>query len=278
MLHSPMQNESQPVLVDPATGQPYSSPPVTPGTSAHEQPLAPVWHTVLIVAIMLGNSAFTAYFSSKVKHGTNTISGTERYISYISSIFLELFLLAMLWVGLRLRRTRIRDLIGGRWDSPESFLIDVAVAFGFWIGSYATLAGLSYLMGMARANQLEETKKLASMLAPHSWGALIVFILLSATAGFVEELIFRGYLQRQIGILTGRISVGVLASALVFGAGHGYEGVRRMVLIFIFGLMFSALTLWRRNLRSAMMAHAWFDAFQGVLLFVATRTGFIPTH
>jgi uncharacterized protein len=270
-----MQNESHPALgVDPVTGEPSTSPALE--APQPKQLLAPVWHTVLMIVIMLGNSAFTAFFASRFTHGSHTLSGADRYFSYISSIVLELILLAILWVGLRRYQTSIRELVGGRWDSAEDFLLDLAIAFGFWIVSYAVLAGLSFAMGMAKPGQLEETKKLASMLAPHSWGALAVFICLSSIAGFVEELIFRGYLQRQIGALAGNIYVGLVVSALIFGAGHGYEGTRRMVLIFIFGMMFGVLTLLRKSLRPGMIAHAWFDAFQGVLLFVATRTGFIP--
>lgn len=271
-----MHNESQPALgIDPVSGQPYSVPPMSE-TPPPGKLLAPVWHTVLMVAIMLGNSAFTAFVAARFTRAAHTISGGERYMSYISSIALELLLLAILWVGLRRYHTTIRELVGGRWESAEDFLLDVAIALGFCIVSYVILAGLSYAMGMAKPGQLEETKKLASMLAPHSWGALLVFICLSSVAGFVEELIFRGYLQRQIGALTGNIYVGLVVSALIFGAGHGYEGTRRMVLIFIFGMMFGVLTLLRKSLRPGMIAHASFDAFQGVLLFVATRTGLIP--
>lgn len=273
-----MQNESQPNPgSDPATTPVYSEPPSieTPG---QKKLLAPMWHTALMIGIIVGNSAFTAYVTSKVMRGPHTVSGSEKYASYIASIVLELFLLAILWIGLRLRNTSVRQLIGGEWHSPEDFLIDVGIAIGFAITAYFVLGGLSYAMGMARTNQLEDTKKLASMLAPHSWGALVVFLLLSATAGFVEELIFRGYLQGQIAAFSGNIFVGVVVSALVFGGGHGYEGTRRMLLIFIFGLMFSALTLWRKNLRSAMMGHAFFDAAQGVLLFFVTRSGLLKTH
>lgn len=272
-----MQNESQPVSgIDPA-GQPFSE-VSTAQTSNPKKLLAPVWHTVLIVVIMLGNSAFTAYFSSRVMGGSRAVSGAEKYGTYIASIILELFLLAILWLGLRIHHTRIRELIGGRWDSPEDFLLDFAIGLGFAFASYIILAGLSFALGLAKPGAVEDTKKLAAMLAPQSWGALVVFILLSATAGFVEELIFRGYLQQQIANLSGRMLFGVVGSALVFGGGHGYEGVRRMVLIFVFGMMFSALTLWRKNLRSAMFGHAIFDSAQGVLLFFVTRSGLLKMH
>jgi CAAX protease family protein len=272
-----MENDPQPTLgFDPVTGQPDFVPPATEAPS--KKLLAPIWHTVLIIVIMLGNSLFTARVASKVMGGSHAVSGAEKYASYISSIVLELLLLAILWVGLRINRTRIRELIGGRWNSPEDFILDFVIGFGFAVVSYFILGAISFGLGLAKPNQLEDTRKLASMLAPHSWGALVIFILLSATAGFVEELIFRGYLQQQIATVSGRMFVGVLASALVFGGGHGYEGVRRMVLIFIFGMMFSALTLWRKNLRSAMFGHAIFDSAQGVLLFFVTRSGLLKMH
>lgn len=272
-----MENDPQPTLgFDPVTGQVDSVPPVI--APPPKKLLAPVWHTVLIIVIMIGNSASTAYVASKVMSGSHAVSGAEKYVSYLSSIVLELVLLAILWVGLRINRTSVRELIGGRWNTPEDFLLDFVIGFGFALVSYFILGALSFGMGLAKPSQVEDSKKLASMLAPHTWGALVIFILLSITAGFVEELIFRGYLQQQIATLSGKMYIGVIASALVFGGGHGYEGVRRMVLIFIFGMMFSALTLWRKNLRSAMIGHAVFDSAQGILLFFVTRSGLLKMH
>jgi len=255
--------------------EPASAPPQIP--AEEKQLLAPAWHTVLMVVLMLANSAVTFMVSSRLtSRGAASITDRARIIEYSATIALELFLVALLWVGLRLRQTRIRDLIGGRWDTPEDFLLDLAIAFGFWIVAYGTLIGLSFALGLAKTSQIEEAKKLAQALAPHSAGALIIFIALSITAGFVEELVFRGYLQRQIGALAGNIYVGLIVSAIIFGAGHGYEGTRRMLLIFIYGAMFGLLAMWRKSLRPGMMAHAWHDAFQGIVLFVAARSGVIP--
>jgi len=265
-----METNQQPEFgFDPTTGR------LPPPQPVHEErkPLAPVWHTILIVVLMLLNSAGSAWLVSRAT--SSSVSEQMRIAQYLATIALELFLLFLVWIGLRIGGTRVRDLVGGRWDTVEDFLLDVAIAFGFFVCAYIVIAGLSFGLGLAKPSQIGEAKKLANLLAPHTWIALLVFVSLSAIAGFVEELIFRGYLQRQIAILSGKTYVGLVVSALIFGAGHGYEGARRMLLIFILGLMFGCLALWRKSLRPGMMGHALIDSAQGIILFVATRTGML---
>lgn len=266
-----MQRDIQPALGSDSV----SAPPQPP---KREKLLAPLWHTILIVVLMLLNSIGTAWVTSHSGAAANQTSETTRIFQYGVTIVLELFLLFLVWIGLRLNRTSMRELIGGRWNTPEDFLLDVAIAVGFWIIALLVLAGLGYLVGLVKPGQVEEAKKLASLLAPRTVGGLLVFVLLSTVAGFVEEIIFRGYLQRQIGALAGNIYVGLIASAIIFGAGHGYEGTRRMFLIGIYGAMFGFLALSRRSLRPGMMAHAWHDSFEGVLLFIVTRKGLTALH
>jgi uncharacterized protein len=90
----------------------------------------------------------------------------------------------------------------------------------------------------------------------------------------VEEIIFRGYLQRQFSALTGNAYIAIVIQAAVFGASHGYEGTRRMIVIFVFGAMFGFLALWRRSLRPGMMAHALHDSAAGAGLYFIARKGF----
>lgn len=277
-----MPNESLPNQgPDPVTDQSYPAPsalqsPVEPPEG--KKLLAPVWHTVLIVIVVVGNSYFTALVSSQSSQHPGAITEKLRLVQYAATIALEFFLLFLTWIGLRLKKTKIRDLIGGRWATPEDFLIDVAIAIGFWLVALAVLAGLGYLLGIAKGASAEQAKKLAEMLAPRSTFGLVMWVLLSTTAGYVEEIIFRGYLQQQFAVLSGNIYVGLVASAIVFGSGHGYEGTRRMILIAVYGAMFGFLTLWRKSLRPGMMAHAFHDGFEGVLLHFVAQKGFPSMH
>ena len=48
-----------------------------------------------------------------------------------------------------------------------------------------------------------------------------------------------------------------------------------MLLIFILGLIFGFVVLWRKSLRPTMFAHAFFDSAQGILLFFVTKYGLL---
>lgn len=260
-----MQTDPQPIINTQPTALPQQP-------AADRKLLAPLWHTILLIVIVVTNSYFTAVQMPKAAGGT---SAKVRMLEYGLTILLELFLLSVVWFGIRLRGVTIRDLVGGRWSRFEDVLIDIGIAAGFWFVALMVLAGVGLLLGLGSSAQQGEAKKLAEMLAPDNWKALALFIGLSSIAGVVEEIIFRGYLQRQFGALTGNIYIGLIISAIIFGAGHAYEGWRRMIAIAVFGAMFGLLTLWRKSLRPGMMAHAWHDSIAGIALYLVKR-GVIP--
>jgi membrane protease YdiL (CAAX protease family) len=108
---------------------------------------------------------------------------------------------------------------------------------------------------------------LCSLDAPGGEKEIAAWAMLCLLVGFVEEIVFRGYLLRQFsGWARGRVMAGVLASAVVFGSAHGYQGARSMVLLSVFGVLFSLLALYRRSLRAGIFAHAWHDLFAGLAL------------
>ena len=259
-----MQTEPDPIVPTPPDAAPMATP--------EKKLLAPAWHTVVIVVILLSNSYLTARFMS-AQRAAHAASTGPRIADYLLTIGLELFLLFLVWVGLRMKKNTLRELIGGKWNSPEDFLIDVAIALGFWIVAVLILAGLAYALGQVSPAQINDMKERLAGLLPQSGAELTMFVLLSTIAGFVEEIIFRGYLQQQIGALAGNIYVGLIVSAVIFGAGHGYEGVRNMIRIVVFGALFGLLALWRKSLRPGMMAHACQDSLAGALTFLMRKSG-----
>ena len=199
---------------------------------------------------------------------------------------MEALLVAWAIWGANLRGHTLRTMLGGfRW-SPREIARDLGVAALFWMASMVGLAvlGIAWMGGekllhhsppaahtaaTPLAPDPEQAKALRTMmlLAPETAAEMAGWALLCLCVGFSEELVFRGYLQQQFTALVGgRVVVGALVSAVLFGAAHGYQGPRNMVMLGCFGLFFSGLAAWRRTLRPAMMAHAWHDLFTGLML------------
>jgi uncharacterized protein len=214
---------------------------------------APAWHTLIVLMSMLGFSLLGA-------HGLPGINAHGRIGGYIRIILLEWLTVGFIWWGLNRRVVQISELVGGRWASAREFFRDFAIGIGFiLICGFAMVNGIGYLLKAA------PNASLLNML-PRSGGEIFVYLLLSMTAGFCEELIFRGYLRRQFSALTGSAVAGIVLQGIVFGAAHGYQGWKFMLIIAVYGTMFGFLARWRRSLRPGMLAHGLQDGAVGIIM------------
>jgi|SRR5579864_997110 len=239
---------------------------VSPAPAPSERKLiAPLWHTVLMIVLILGLS-----YGGSAKIPANSILNS-RYFVYGSTAVMEFIWFLLVWFGISRKGIKMRELIGGRWKSPEDFLIDLGIGVGFWLGSALVLAPLKIALGLVDmhnpAASLQQMKQAVAPLIPRNGLEVGLFLFLTILAGFFEEIVFRGYLLKQIGALSGNIFVGVFASAVLFGAAHGYQGARLMALIAALGALLGLLAVWRKSLRPGMFAHALTDAVSGLFLF-----------
>jgi len=221
------------------------------------QLLAPIWHTAIVLFVLLGASLGGS-------RGVHPLAG-HKVSQYLWTMSWEWLLTVFVYLGVR-RRIKLRELIGGRWANAEDMLIDVVIASGFWIAAVAVLGAGAKLMHLDQAGKFDSMRRQLGFLIPSTTLELLIWFCVSATAGICEEIIFRGYLQRQFAGIARSMLAGVLLSAVVFGAAHGYEGGARMILIGVYGLMFGLLAWWRKSLRPGMIAHAWHDAISGAVL------------
>jgi membrane protease YdiL (CAAX protease family) len=87
-----------------------------------------------------------------------------------------------------------------------------------------------------------------------------MFALLTLLVGLWEELVFRGFLMPRLRRATGSWTIAVLLSTAVFAVLHLIDQVpATLVLVTILSLMFSLVTIWRRSIVPAVVAHALFD-------------------
>ena len=223
-------------------------------------------HTVRFVAVFLGVAALLAFAASRspAPVGPVPTTPTSHVSQYLGMMAFLWGLFWFAWAGLQRRGTTVRELLGGRWRSP----LDVVVSFAWAIGFLVVARGVLSLAksGLAHVGQSVSTESAHTMafLGPHGFVECALWVLLSVSAGFCEEFVFRGYLQRQFAALTRNRAAGLLISALIFGAGHSYQGWRSATVITLYGVLFGLLAHVTRTLRPGILAHALEDITSGL--------------
>ncbi len=220
------------------------------------QPVPGVVHTLFLLLIFCV-VAVIGYYSL---HRQGAAHQPSHLFFYLTTMAWEWLLVGYIYWGLRRRGKSFRNIAGDRWKGASNFFQDIAIAFGFWIAAIVVLSLVAHAVG---ANGMAQA---ARTLAPHGYFESILWIALSVTAGICEETIFRGYLQRQFVAWTRSAPVGVILSAVLFGAGHVYQGAKATIIIGVYGLMFGILAETRQNLRPGMMTHAWHDSITGLVV------------
>jgi membrane protease YdiL (CAAX protease family) len=227
--------------------------------------VAPVWHTVILLIFVFGISALNR--PQTLAQETIQIS---RIWTYLLTLGYELLLLGYVWfLGLRLHGVALREIIGGKWQHGRDFLIDVAIALLFWVAVVGLLTFAHFVLGFSGVDA-------AKSMYPKTLPELAVFVVLAVFAGFCEEIIFRGYLQRQFTAWTGNVSAGVVLQAIVFGAGHIYQGWKGVAVISVYGAMFGVLAALRKSLRPGIMQHCAQDGFSGIAVWAAQKYHLLP--
>lgn len=247
-----------------------------------QAPIAPVWHTVVLMIVIIGVSAM-GFVRHAGPHGAVVV---DRLHTYGTTAILELVLIGWVAFGLKIRGVRLRSLFGRVSINLKAILVDFGIAILFWVLSMMALATVammwisveSWITHKPIAVQTDKSgkpvmpspaddkaAKAVVQLAPQNAREVAAWLMLCMLVGVAEELVFRGYLQTQFTAWAkGAAAAGVVFSAMMFGAAHGYEGARAMFMLTVFGAFFSLLALFRRNLRAGIFAHSWHDAVAGL--------------
>ncbi|HZD93772.1 MAG TPA: type II CAAX endopeptidase family protein, partial [Candidatus Sulfotelmatobacter sp.] len=230
----------------------------TPRSSGAYIPIASRRHFVVMLLIQAALVAIGFWLQSR--SGSDSILPQSRNVLplYLSVIALEWGLVATVRGAANERGISLWQIIGEHWKSWKNIVLDIAICVPFVFAWEMTARFMHRLLGP------DQAKSIGSLL-PQSTLEVLLWIVVSISAGICEEIIFRGYFQRQFAAYTSSMTAGVLLQALVFGLGHSYQGVKQVVIISVLGLLYGALAAWRRNLGSNMIAHAWTDIWNGWL-------------
>jgi uncharacterized protein len=236
-----------------------------PRERSHPAAVGSVWHTIVLVIFLLG----FALLQYQPQFAAPKTQLPHLVRVYIATILYEWVLVGYVWFfGLRRRRVSIAEIVGGKWRRWVDFWRDIGIALLFWMVVGTVLAGLSYALHFSG-------EEAAKFLLPRTPLEMAVFVVLASCAGFCEEVVFRGYLQRQFLAWTGRVSAGIALQAIVFGTAHLYQGPKAVLVISVYGALFGVLAAMRKSLRPGMMQHAGQDAISGLAGSILTKSHYL---
>jgi membrane protease YdiL (CAAX protease family) len=219
--------------------------------------IAPRWHTLVVLLLVFAFSALAA-LGAHSRSMTPPVQPQVRVVGYTFAAAVEWSIVAIVWFGVRLRNVSLRDLIGGRWSNGPAVLRDFGIAALFFIASNIVSALL------ARFLKVDSGQAIRDML-PHGETESALYLLLALTAGICEEIVFRGYLQKQFTAMTGNAAAAVVAQGVLFAVFHGNQGLKFMAIVAMYGWLLGALAYWRRSVRPGMIAHFVQDGLVGLL-------------
>jgi membrane protease YdiL (CAAX protease family) len=197
------------------------------------------------------------------------LSGPVSLLIVLSLATLYLHHRGETWSGLGLRRPP-------GWKSWALILPQAALGIVAILGTGIATAQLGDAMGLWTIGEEMEG-------VDARWGDiqgnlpvyLLWLVLAWVSAGFGEELFFRGYLVSRAegvfrGLFPGAIVLVVLVPALIFGTGHAYyQGFRGLVVTGMIGLALGVLyLLYKRNLWPLIIAHGAVDTLAFTAMYL----------
>lgn len=136
---------------------------------------------------------------------------------------------------------------------PREIGLGLLLGVGAWVAVLVGIMLIGFLLMTLGADEM--VPKQPPALIPFIAGLPIwIKVLISLSAGVVEEWFFRGFLQPRMGIFL---------STVLFALAHFSYGQPFMLIgITLLSLIYGLLVKWRQNIWPAIAAHTLFDAVQ----------------
>jgi membrane protease YdiL (CAAX protease family) len=153
---------------------------------------------------------------------------------------------------------------------PEGWRLWAPLALGGAVVALQVNSAIKLTRLAAPSEKLRGQLSSVAPITPRTASELPAFFGVSLTAGFCEEVLFRGFLIWVLQPVVG-LWIAVALAALLFGAVHAYQGVAGVIRTGLFGLLFTAIVLLTRSLWPAIVLHAAVDAMGGVIAWLVLR-------
>lgn len=192
-------------------------------------------------------------------------SASLEQVNLVASVFVTGALMLFITAFMLRRDVDWRDSLQVRTVPVVQAIVFGAVGVVLSYGAGALALGAYSLLGPDLKEQLSEKLTWVSKLGtlPLYW-----IIPISIFVGLWEEIVFRGFLLSRLKVIfRDNTTLVVIVVGVLFGLGHGYQGLQGILQTAAVGMALTAITLWRKSLWPAVIAHFSIDTIG----LVATR-------
>ncbi len=124
----------------------------------------------------------------------------------------------------------------------------------YLVCAFALVGGVEWALRHGPAVDPAQLSDLAN-LAPRTWQARLIYVVMGLLGGLCEELVYRGFALRGLRRRGVGIAVACVVASLAFVAQHGLKSVSQFGWFFTWGLVFCALFLICRRLWPGLILH-----------------------
>ncbi|MDN4473801.1 CPBP family intramembrane glutamic endopeptidase [Demequina zhanjiangensis] len=256
---------------DDATSPAPATPPTEPletSTADGPSPRRLKWEIAIVLGLSLGQSAafaitrFVEYYVKSVDLSTTTSTlnrstSSVAWIDLVQQVMVIGFRLMPVLLVFYLFSERGRSawrtlgLVGpwSRWKGDIGWTFGIAAIIG--------LPGIALYLG---SRALGMTVNINTSGLPDEWWAATVLLLSAASVGILEETIAVGYFVTRLRQLRWGVPAAILASALLRGAYHLYQGWPMALGNVVMGVVFAWVYVKRGRLGPLIAAHLLMDA------------------
>lgn len=139
------------------------------------------------------------------------------------------------------------------WIATVSLGLRLMVALGMIMAA---------ILWMQRKRRWSETHILMAIL-PETKVEKGAFVALAATAGFCEEMLYRGFVITRLIQATDHPPSAVILAVIIFSLGHGYQGLIGLLRAGTLGAVLAATFVLTGSMVPGMISHFLFDALAG---------------
>jgi len=176
---------------------------------------------------------------------------------------LGLFNLLLVFGVLRIRRQSPAAIGLDNCWRPRTLAAAALAVPACYAASMTAALAYAVVSGFNTEKMLAEKGDLAELVAGIPIGFILPF---SLFVGVHEEILFRGFYLARVRALSRSSLVAIIATSVVFGLLHFYQGLLGIFQTTAIGLALALIVTYARSLWPAIIAHAVFDAVNMLLL------------